>query len=132
MVYFWHFQSCAPLNCKMHKFKSTRGKNNYLHFPLGMPPAIDPSVPWRLSHILDGHTSDVKSVCASSIGGDVELIHSASRDETGRSWYRNKDDLSSFQRGASYQGKRFQNAVSHLASTSTKSDGEHDGDLLLS
>jgi phospholipase A-2-activating protein len=89
-----------------------------------MPLSIDASKPWRLSHILDGHSSDVKSVYASVIDEDTELIHSASRDETGRSWYRGMDDLNAFQRGASYQGQRFQNAVIHVPGKESSGGGE--------
>jgi len=88
-----------------------------------MAPTIDPSGTWRLSHILEGHTSDVKAVCASVVDDEVELLHSASRDESGRSWYRNKDDLKSFQKGASYQGKRYQNAITYLKPNSSRKMG---------
>jgi hypothetical protein len=83
---------------------------------------VDPSKTWRLSYILEGHTSDVKGVYASVIDNEVELIHSASRDETGRSWYRHVID--DFQRGASYQGHRFQNAVVHIGHASASCSGE--------
>ena len=81
-----------------------------------MAGTVDPSAPWRLSHILECHSSDVKSVCASAVDVKVELIHSAARDETARSWYRSSDEWGVWQRGATYQGKRFQNAVAHLPS----------------
>lgn len=87
-----------------------------------MAVVIDSSKPWRLSYILEGHTSDVKGVYASVVDDSVELIHSASRDETGRSWYR--EGFNHFQRGASYQGHRFQNAVVHVGASSGSSSGE--------
>lgn len=86
---------------------------------------IDPSKSWRLSHILEGHLSDVKAVFASTLDDSIELIHSASRDETGRSWYRDvKSDPTTFQRGATYQGKRYQNAVAHVGSTEARPSGK--------
>jgi hypothetical protein len=89
----------------------------------GMPHSIDPVGPWRLSHILEGHSSDVKAVSASSVDEEIELIHTASRDETGRSWFRNKNQLESFQRGSSYQGNRYQNSVNYIKNTSEKGNG---------
>lgn len=94
-----------------------------------MPLTIDASRPWRLSHVLEGHSSDVKSVYASVADEETELLHSASRDETARSWYRFKDDLNAFQRGASYQGHRYQNAVVHVAKREEKGSGESQGVL---
>lgn len=77
---------------------------------------IDAERPWRLSHVLKGHTQDVKSVCASALpGGEVELIHSASRDETARSWYRHTSQgLDTWRQGATYGAKRYQNAIAHV------------------
>ncbi|PWN20384.1 WD40 repeat-like protein [Microstroma glucosiphilum] len=47
----------------------------------------------RLTHLLRGHTSDVKSVHATALAlpngsGTVELIFSVSRDSTARTWFR--------------------------------------------
>lgn len=93
-----------------------------------MSMSVNVSVPWRLSHILEGHSGDVKSVYASCIDDEVELLHSASRDETSRSWYRRSANdrdtaAAAFQRGSTYQGNRYQNAVAHLISSSSDGNG---------
>jgi hypothetical protein len=88
---------------------------------------VNSDLPYRLSHVLEGHLSDVKAVCTSLIDDQIELLHSASRDETCRSWYRGKESIDTFSRGSSYAGKRYQNAVAFLDSKSRTGNGENRG-----
>lgn len=91
-----------------------------------LPIKIDPSKQYRISHVLDGHSSDVRalSLLEQKEGTEAkrEIFQSASRDETVRTWFRpisNHEKAgtnlpSSWYRGITLQGKRFQNAVASL------------------
>lgn len=87
---------------------------------------IDISKPWRIAHVLEGHTSDVRALGIRDDGNlgdiDYEMFESASRDETVRTWFRKIPDHSNARsgppsgwfNGVRLHGNRYQNAVVHL------------------
>ena len=81
----------------------------------------DPSptrFPTRLSH---------QDAIPAAEGDDIELIQSASRDETARSWFRqapaNGKDPFTFEAAATYNGQRYQNAVTQCQVQPGPADG---------
>ncbi|EPQ27038.1 uncharacterized protein PFL1_05322 [Pseudozyma flocculosa PF-1] len=72
---------------------------------------------YRLSHILRGHTQDVKAVTAAYDSlSESELILSASRDETAACWSRPlaSPAADAFLQGPTYRGHRYANAVAYI------------------
>ncbi|SPC62088.1 related to DOA1 - involved in ubiquitin-dependent proteolysis [Ustilago sp. UG-2017b] len=66
---------------------------------------------FHLTHVLRGHTSDVRSVATTldTLSGREALL-SGSRDETATYWSRSSSSAS-FDKGATFRGRRFCNAV---------------------
>ncbi|SPO29146.1 related to DOA1 - involved in ubiquitin-dependent proteolysis [Ustilago trichophora] len=74
---------------------------------------------FQLTHVLRGHTSDVRSVATTldNLSGREALL-SGSRDQTATYWSRapprDSSSSSDFEKGATFQGKRFCNAVTFI------------------
>ncbi|MCO5555833.1 hypothetical protein L7F22_009378 [Adiantum nelumboides] len=84
------------------------------------PAQIDISKQYRISHILEGHSSDVRALSYFEQIDGMERIQSASRDETVRSWIRPIPKASgiapppTWYKWLTLHGKRYQNAVASL------------------
>lgn len=91
---------------------------------------MDLASSWTLSHQFSDHTSDVKSVHAARLpdkeGSHLEVVFSASRDSTARSWYRavsSTADEHSWKKGPTvYGGGRYLNSVHFVEGTSGRAD----------
>lgn len=95
-------------------------------------PQIDLSKAWRISHELEGHTDDVKSLSLVVLNekesyGQTEIFVDASRDETSNTWTRStptsrpgNPSPSQWVKGTTFKGNRYQNSVT------TYDDQQHD------
>ncbi|GAC93637.1 hypothetical protein PHSY_001202 [Pseudozyma hubeiensis SY62] len=113
----WSKPSLQPANYGDHSMSEAQPATS---------PAVPPSATaapepplFELTHVLRGHTSDVRAVATTFDQlSEREALLSGSRDETATCWSRPSPSSSepsqsapSFDKGASFQGKRFCNAV---------------------
>ncbi|PWN36043.1 WD40 repeat-like protein [Meira miltonrushii] len=83
------------------------------------PIKIDLSKEYRISHVLEGHSSDVRALSSFEQVDGFERFQSASRDETVRSWFRPipKSGFGpppTWYKWITLHGKRYQNAVASV------------------